>query len=129
MFYNYILFDLDGTIIDSAIGITNSVMYALKKYNIEITDRTELYKFIGPPLWDSFKAYNGFSKEEALKAVEYFREYYLNKGIFENYVYEGFEDLLKLLLHNGKKLIVATSKAEVFAKQILKHFNLEKYFT
>lgn len=127
--YEYVLFDLDGTITDPGIGITNSVMHALDKYGIKVSDRSELYKFIGPPLWESFGKYYGFSKEEANKAVEYYREYYRDKGIFENLVYEGFEDLLKLLKANGKTLIVATSKPEVFAKKILEHFNLAKYFT
>lgn len=127
--YEYILLDLDGTVTDPANGITNSVMYALKKYGIEVSDRSELYKFIGPPLWESFEKYYGFSKEEAKKAVECYREYYKDKGIYENLVNEGFEGLLKLLKANGKTLIVATSKPEVFAKQILEHFDIAKYFT
>ena len=128
MRYEYILFDLDGTLTDSGIGITNSVMYALEKYGIEVSDRRELNKFIGPPLWNSFEDYYGFSKEEAKTAVEYYREYYREKGIFENLVYDGFEDLLKTLKDNNMILIVATSKSEVFAKQILEHFGIAKYF-
>lgn len=129
MEYEYILFDLDGTLTDSGIGITNSVMYALQKYGIEVSDRSELYKFVGPPLEDSFQTYYEFSKEEAKTAVEYYREYFREKGIFENLVYDGLEDLLKELKGNNKKLIVATSKAQVFAKQILEHFDIAKYFT
>lgn len=129
MIYEYILFDLDGTLTDPAIGITNSVMYALKKYGVEVGDRRELYKFIGPPLMDSFEEYYGFSKEEAKTAVEYYRKYYRDKGMFENLVYDGFEDLLKTLKDSNKTLIVATSKPEVFAKQILEHFDIAKYFT
>ena len=129
MKYKNILFDLDGTITDPGIGITNSVMYALKKYGIEVNDRTQLYKFIGPPLIDSFMNYYGFSKDEAKIAVEYYREYYREKGIFENLVYDGFEDLLKRFKDNNKILIVATSKPEVFAKQILVHFDIFEYFT
>ena len=129
MSLEYILFDLDGTLTDPAIGITNAVMHALKKYGIAVSDRKELYKFIGPPLWDSFEKYCGFSKEEANTAVEYYREYYRDKGMFENRVYDGCEDLLKELKDNGKILIVATSKPEVFAEQILEHFGIAKYFT
>jgi phosphoglycolate phosphatase len=129
MGYEYILFDLDGTLTDSGIGITNSVMYALQKYGIEVSDRNQLYKFVGPPLLDSFEKFYGFSKEEAKTAVEYFREYYRDKGIFENLVYDGFQDLLKSLKDKRKILIVATSKSEVFAKQILEHFDIAKYFT
>ncbi|MCI9330136.1 MAG: HAD family hydrolase [Ruminococcus sp.] len=126
--YDVILFDLDGTLTDSGLGITNSVAYSLKKFGIEIDDRTELYKFIGPPLRESFEKYYGFSPEEAGKAVEYYREYYMDKGLFENTVYEGIEELLKEIRDSGKRAIVATSKPEVFAKRILEHFGLAKYF-
>jgi phosphoglycolate phosphatase len=126
--YEYILFDLDGTLTDPAIGITNSVMYALNKYGIEVSNRSELYKFIGAPFGDSFERYYGFSKEGAKIAVQYYREYYKDKGIFENLVYDGFEELLSILKVNGKTLIVATSKPEVFAKQIVEHFDIAKYF-
>ena len=128
MKFKYILFDLDGTLTDPAIGITNAVMHALKKYGITVSDRKELYQFIGPPLWDSFEKYCGFSKEEANTAVEYYREHYRDIGLFENQVYHGCEDLLKKLKDNGQILIVATSKPEVFAKQILEHFDLARYF-
>jgi phosphoglycolate phosphatase len=127
--YEYILFDLDGTLTDSGIGITNSAKYALEKYGIEVSDRSELYRFIGPPLLDSFENFYGFTKEEARTAVEYYREYYRDKGIFENLVYDGIEDLLKTLQDHSRMLIVATTKAEVFAKQILEHFGIAKYFT
>lgn len=126
--YDVILFDLDGTLTDSGPGITNSVAYSLKKYGIEVTDRTELYKFIGPPLKESFEKYYGFSAEDSRKAVEYYREYYTDKGIFENAVYEGIEELLREIRKSGKKAVVATSKPEIFAKRILVHFDLAKYF-
>lgn len=126
--YNTILFDLDGTLTDPGIGITNSVMYALKKYGIDVTGRSELYKFIGPPLADSFEKYYGFSTEESYKAVDCYREYYRDKGLYENEVYNGIENLLKELKAKEKTLIVATSKPEVFAKEVLRHFGLDKYF-
>lgn len=126
--YDVILFDLDGTLTDPGIGITNSVMHALKKYGIEVEDRASLYKFIGPPLIDSFEKYFGFSHEEAIKSVDYYREYYKDKGIYENEVYAGIEELLKSLNKKGKKIILATSKPEPFAKEILRHFGIEKYF-
>lgn len=129
MRYEYILFDLDGTLVDSGTGITNSVMYALKKYGIDVNDRSELYKFVGPPLYGSFENYYGFSKVEAVTAVEYYREYYKDKGIFENLLYNGIEVLLKKLQDSGRTIILATSKPAVFAKQILEHFDIAKYFT
>lgn len=126
--YDVILFDLDGTLTDPGEGITNSVAHALKKYGITVDDRKELYKFIGPPLHESFEKYYGFSKEEALKSVEYYREYYKEKGIYENMLYDGIENLLIKLSGNSKKIILATSKPEVFAKEILSHFAVDKYF-
>lgn len=126
--YQYILFDLDGTLTDPGVGITNSVAYALKKFNINVKDKTELYKFIGPPLLDSFVKYYGFSEDQSKNAIDYFREYFRAQGIFENEVYEGIEDMLTSLKSKGKKIILATSKPDGFANEILKHFQLDKYF-
>ena len=126
--YDTILFDLDGTLTDPGEGITNSVAYALKKYDIEVSDRSELYKFIGPPLKDSFMRFYSFSEEKAEQAIACYREYFRDIGIFENRVYEGVEDMLKALCDEGKKLVLATSKPEEFAVRILEHFDLKKYF-
>ena len=68
--YQYIFFDLDGTLTDPGEGITNSVAYALDKFNIRVEDKRSLYKFIGPPLQESFQIFYGFSKEQSLQAVE-----------------------------------------------------------
>ena len=126
--YDICFFDLDGTIIDSSPGITNSVMYALEKFGIEETEREKLYKFIGPPLTDSFARFYGFDDEKSWKAGEYYREYYQDTGIFECSVYLGFEKSLKALKAAGKRLFVATSKPEVYARRIIEHFDLDQYF-
>ena len=128
MAYQTILFDLDGTLTDPGVGITNSVAYALGKYKITVPERAALYKFIGPPLIDSFERYYGFSHERAVEAVTFYREYFSETGIFENQVYDGIGDLLQELRKAGKQLIVATSKPEQFAVQILEHFALAGYF-
>ena len=127
--YDIVVFDLDGTIIDSGLGITNSVMYALKKYGIEVSDRASLYKFIGPPLYKSFMNFYGFSEEEAHRGVDYYREYYSEHGVYENEVYEGIEELIIKLHEMGKTIILATSKPEDYAKKILEYIGLAKYFT
>lgn len=127
--YEYILFDLDGTLTDPGIGITNSVAYTLMRWNIEVEDRKSLYRFIGPPLQDSFREYYGFSQEDALRAVDVYREYFREKGLYENEVYPGVEKLLQVLKEQGKTLILATSKPEEFAVRILRHFGLDRYFT
>ncbi len=126
--YGTYFFDLDGTITDSSLGITNSVMYALKRFGIEEGDRRKLYKFIGPPLTGSFREYYGFSEEKAAEAVRYYREYYQDRGIYENRVYDGFEEMLKALKAAGKNLVVATSKPEPYAREIIDYFKLSGYF-
>ena len=124
-----ILFDLDGTLTDPAEGITNSVAYALDRYGISVSDKSELNCFIGPPLSQSFVKYFGFSNEESLKAVDIYREYFADKGIFENKLYDGIDEMLSELKKNGKKIILATSKPEIYAKKILAHFGIDKYFS
>ncbi len=124
----HILFDLDGTLTDPMMGITKSVRYALNYYGIEVNDLNDLLPFIGPPLRDSFKEYYGFDEAKANEAVEKYREYYKTDGIFDNKVYQGMVECLQTLKDNGKKLYVATSKPEFFAKQIIEHFSLSKYF-
>ncbi|MBE6781102.1 MAG: HAD family hydrolase [Ruminococcaceae bacterium] len=126
--YEYILFDLDGTITDPGEGITNSVAYSLKTYGINVSDKRELYTFIGPPLYASFMKYYGFSEEQAIEAVDRYREYYRDKGVFECVLYPEIKNLLERLYLSGKKIILATSKPEFFANQILEHFDIKKYF-
>lgn len=126
--YSIVLFDLDGTITDPGIGISNSVAYALEKFGIEVNDRSELYRFIGPPLQDSFREYYGFSVEDSRKAVSFYREYYSHTGIYENNVYDGVREMLISLKTSGKKVVLATSKPELYALQILQHFELMSHF-
>ena len=126
--YHTILFDLDGTLTDSGPGITNSVAYALKKWGIIENDVNKLKKFVGPPLDTSFAKYYGFSKEKCVQAIQYYREYYLTKGIYENRVYDGIEELLKWLRAAGRRAIVATSKPEPSAVHVLEYFQIDSYF-
>ena len=128
MKYKYILFDLDGTLTDPKEGITKSIQYALKKYDINIDDLDSLVNFIGPPLIDSFKEYYGFDEEKSKEAVEFYREYYKTKGIFENFVYPGISDMLENMMRKGCIVILATSKPTLFAEQILEYFNLRQFF-
>ena len=124
-----ILFDLDGTIIDSKEGILNSVCYALDKMGREIPDKKELICFIVPPLSHSFANFCGMNEEDTAKAVAFYRENYAPRGVFECSVYPGVETMLKKLSASGRRLYLATSKPEVFAKQILEKAGLDSYFT
>ena len=126
---DYILFDLDGTLTDPEEGITNSVAYALGRFGIPVENRKSLDVFIGPPLDDSFMEYYGFDREKALRAISVFREYFRDRGIFENVVYPGIPEMLDGLKKTGKTLILATSKPEIFAVRILDRFGLSQYFT
>jgi len=126
--YETILFDLDGTIIDSEEGIINSAIYALAKFGINTADRSSLRKFIGPPLHRSFELFYGFSAEKAALAVDFYREYYADKGVFEYSVYDGMELLFKKLKSEGKTLVLATSKYEYFAKKVIEHLGFSDYF-
>ncbi|MCI9682087.1 MAG: HAD-IA family hydrolase [Lachnospiraceae bacterium] len=129
MKYQWIFFDLDGTLTDPAVGITGGVMYALEQFGIHESSREKLYPFIGPVLTESFRKYYGFTQEQALLAAGYYREYYGKAGKFENVVYDGIADMLRELRAAGKELFVATLKGEAFAKEILEHFGLAGYFT
>jgi len=124
MKYENIFFDLDGTLTDSGEGIMNSVQYALKKFGIEERDRERLRLFIGPPLIDSFMRYYGFDHDMAVKGVEYYREYFAPKGIYENRPYDGIPEMMQALKDEGKKLYLATSKPEPYATEIVRHFGL-----
>lgn len=124
----YILFDLDGTLTDSMLGITKSVQIALQYFGIEEKDRNKLRPFIGPPLTDSFMEFYGMSEEQALIALEKYREYFSVKGLYENKLYDGIEPLLRHLKEAGKTLFVATSKPLLYARQILEYFKIADYF-
>lgn len=128
MNYSTIMFDLDGTLTDPKTGITKSVQYALAKFGIMQDDPDVLAPFIGPPLMNSFIELYQFSDMEAKTAVEYYREYFIEKGMYENEVYPGVRELLQRIKEQNSTLIVATSKPEVFAKQILEYFQLAPFF-
>jgi phosphoglycolate phosphatase len=126
--YQWIFFDLDGTLTDPQRGILNSIRYALGKLGMDEPDSDRLKKFIGPPLRDSFQRHFGLSSQTAWQAVEYYREYFSTQGMFENLVYPGIPELLAALRRDGKRLAVATSKPTAFSERILIHFELAPFF-
>ena len=123
-----LLFDLDGTLTDSAEGIFHSVIYALEQFGIAVEDESALRAFVGPPLLASSQKHSGFDREQAQKAVEHYRVYFAERGLLENQVYDGVREVLRELNRRGFVLMVATSKPEVFAKRILEHFDLAGEF-
>lgn len=128
MRYQYLLFDLDGTITDPKVGITTCVQYALEHFGIHEPDNDKLEPFIGPPLQDSFEQFYHMDAETAKQAVAKYRERFQTVGLYENEIYDGMVDLLKTLKEGGCRLAVASSKPTVFVKKILEHFDVVQYF-
>lgn len=126
--YDTILFDLDGTLTDSAPGILNAVRFALDGAGIPIPPEQDLLRFIGPPLQTEFQAAFGLDADGAMSLVRRFQVYFRKDGMFENRVYDGVPAMLDRLLASGRRAAVATSKPEPFAKTILDHFGLSRYF-
>ena len=126
--YQYLLFDLDGTLTNPKEGITKCVQYALRDQGIEEPDLDKLEPFIGPPLLDSFQEFYGFTSEQAKRALKKYRERFQDIGIFENQVFEGIPDMLSALQSQGRKLAVASSKPEEFVLRKLEKFKLRQYF-
>ena len=128
MRYQTVLLDLDGTITDSGPGIMGGVRYALEKHGMDVPGDERLRAFIGPPLKEQFRDFCGIADEEAAEMVSSYREYYSERGIFENRVYDGVVPLLKRLKDAGITVAMATSKPEEYAVQIAEHFGIAGYF-
>ena len=124
--YSMLLFDLDGTLTDSAPGIINCFKHTLDVMGFD--EPENIMRVVGPPLYDSFAEVCGMNSEQVLEAVRIYRSRYADIGLFENNVYDGVPEMLKRLKDNGKRLLVATSKPEVFAVRILEKFGLAQYF-
>jgi phosphoglycolate phosphatase len=129
--YRFLLFDLDGTLIDPEVGITRAVAHALAAKDIHISEAelNTLTPFIGPPLVESFQQFYDFDKTTALEAVVKYREYYAVTGLYECTVYPGIPEMLESLALMNVPIYLATSKPAAFAEKILTHFDLLKYFT
>lgn len=126
--FDYILFDLDGTLTDPKIGITSSVQYALRAFGIDEPNLDKLEPFIGPPLTDSFMEFYDFTKEQAQQAVVKYRERFDKQGIYENTMYEGIDKMLSALKEGGKILSIASSKPTPLVTRVLEHFRIKQYF-
>lgn len=126
--FNNVLFDLDGTLTNPYMGITNSLMYALERMGYEVPPREELASFIGPPLINEYQLRFGMSEEQAREGVRLYREYFADRGIFENELIDGAPELLSELKSRGKRVYLATSKPREFAERILTHFGIAEYF-
>ena len=124
----YVLFDFDGTVSDSSEGIINSVIYALSKYGIKEENKEALYRFIGPPLYDSFREFYRFSNVQALEAVEFYRERYHTLGMYESRIYDGIRELVCKLRLMGAIVGIATSKPEETVKKMMNFHKITDCF-
>lgn len=125
--FSHIIFDLDGTLTDNTLGINNSLKYALDKMQIDGFSEELLQRFIGPPLQWGFKNLFGLNERNTELAVEYFREYYQEKGWSENQPYDGVVEMMAELDSLGKKMYVATAKFETYALKIMEYFEMDRY--
>ena len=126
--FQYVLFDLDGTLTDPKEGITKCVQFALHQQGIHEPDLDKLEPFIGPPLKDSFMEFYGMTEEQAALGIADYRKRFAPIGIFENKVYPGISEMLSHLKQAGMYLAIASSKPENFVLKILEHFELDSYF-
>ncbi len=126
--YRYFLFDLDGTLTDSAPGVTESVRYVLGQLGIPVDDPEKLRGMVGPPLTESFPKYFGLNREQTLTAIEMYRARYGETGVYENSVIPGIPEILEGLHERGAKIAVASSKPEAMVQKVLETFDLAPWF-
>ncbi len=126
--FDFVLFDFDGTVADTARGITRCALEALRFYGYDEPDKERLRLFIGPPLADSFMQLYGADEELARKMVDKYREHYSAGGMFECDFYDGVPEMLDALQNAGCKMAVASSKPGKYVSEILKNLGADKYF-
>lgn len=126
--FDFVLFDLDGTLTDSGPGILNCLEYALEDQGIEYPEREVMRSFLGPPLAVTFREHFGMNDFQITQALVKYRERYHDVGLFENSVYDGIPELLAQLHTAEIPMATATSKPEYSATRILEHFELDQYF-
>jgi phosphoglycolate phosphatase len=127
--YKHIIFDLDGTLSDSREGIFKAYYYTAAKLNLSVPADDKLATLIGPTLQKGFSDVFGLSGDKLNEAVQAFREYYGEKGLYENTLYKGIRELLEEIALTGTPVYVATSKYEVYANRVLEHFNILSFFS
>lgn len=129
MHFTHLFFDLDGTLTDSKPGIFNSAIYAVDKLGIPVDKRpADMMPFIGPPLRESFKLVFGLDDETAERATIYYREFYGKEGMHQYSIYAGIPEALETLAAMGYNMSVVTSKAEIYARQIISNSPLKPFF-
>lgn len=126
--FTAVLFDLDGTIVDSAPGITSSLAYTFEAMGLAIPSPAKLLEWVGPPIMDSFRDLAGFDPLTSARALAIYREHYVMTGVFDAEIYPGIPGVLRAIHESGLPLSLATSKPESTARLILEHYGLAAYF-
>lgn len=126
--YTCVLVDLDGTITDSAPGITASLTWMFEQLHLPVPSPSELLRYVGPPLLPAFSDIAGFTEAEAIDALAVYRSHYVETGLYDSRVYEGMREVLEAVAASPLPMSTATSKPETPATMILKHFELAQHF-
>ncbi len=127
--YESVFFDLDGTITDSAQGCVNGITYMFERIGRLEPDEMKLRAFVGPPVKKHLIREYGMSEQEAAHAYVFFREYYDEKGVYENRLYDGAAQMLNAVKRSGKTLYIATTKPMPLAVRVLEMFGLTGFFS
>lgn len=127
--YKYVIFDFDGTLVDSGEGVKKSVQYALASFGIIENDKAKLDRFLGPSLWDSFTKFYDVDDETATKMVETYRKRYRVQGVYESALYENIIPVLEALQKEGITLGIASSKPEFYVQKMAEEFHIASYFS
>lgn len=126
--YDYVIFDFDGTVVDTGEGILKSLQYSFSEMGREIPDLNDLKKFIGPPIHYSYTTYYGVSEEEVGEYIKKYRERYRAKGIYECALYDGFPEIIDSLHKNGVKVGIASSKPESLIYDVANYLGVTEKF-
>lgn len=126
--YSAILLDLDGTVTDSAPGITDTLAWTFTQLGMPVPPPDELLRYVGPPLLDSFRDRAGLTLEQRERALEVYRERYLDRGAYDSTLYPGMGPLVRDIAAAGIPLSLATSKPETPATLMLEHFTIAEHF-
>jgi len=125
--FSHLIFDLDGTLINSKPGLVKSLNHMLRQMGIDLDGELIIDQLIGPPIQDGLKKVLGFNNKQVELGIRLFREYYSQQGLYEGELYAGVLELLEELQQQGKQLFVTTSKKDQFMITVLRHFELDRY--
>lgn len=126
--FDYVIFDFDGTVVDTGEGILKSLQYSFREMGAEVPSMEDLKKFIGPPVYYSYTHFYGVSEDEVCDYIRKYRERYKEKGIYESKLYDGIKQMLESLKEKGVKLGIASSKPEHLIYSVADYLKVTDYF-